>query len=234
MKNKTIYTCILIAPLALTASSNAASIVLINADFMSDTWAEEQFIQNNGTQTGAITGWTTEGLVRGFNLDIDGDGDPTMQAGARIWSGWATGDGLRQVGFQNFQATQNALSQDAGSFIAGDTYTFSIDVAPGFEGSNQTGFAQIRSSIDDSLLAETTFPVMNSGSNTSQTFSVSYIATAADTGAVRVRFGTDTSVNNGGTAVLGNPVLETSAIPEPSSIILLGFASLAGAIRRRR
>ncbi len=186
-------------------------IPLINADFSSNGWAnEEQFIQNSGSFPAGtnIDGWATDGLVRAYSLDIDGDGDPTTDSGpqVRTWNGWTSDDALIQIGFQDFTDPENALSQDAGTFEEGKEYQFSIDLAPGFENAAQDGFVQIIRASDGTVLAETTFAGSWNGSSSTTTRAVSYTATAADEGsAIRVRFGAD--AGGSGTSAFANPLL---------------------------
>lgn len=212
------------AALSFCGRLDALEIPLVNADFAVDEWtSEEEFIQNSGTAQVSpfLAGWLVDGLVRGYNLDIDGDGDPTIDSGdqSRIWAGWQQGDGLRQVGFQSFNDAENAIWQDVGSFVAGTVYEFSAQTGPGFEGADQNAFLQIIRASDGTLLSEETFSIVQSGNSVSETQSVLYLATQADAGsAIRVRLGTDTG--GSGTAVVSNPSLtETPFVEVPSLFV---------------
>lgn len=184
-------------------------VTLQNADFTADNWTSEENFVSNGGIGGNLSGWTAEGVVRGMNLDVDGDGDPTADSGPQVrrWNGWQTGDALRQIGFQNSGDAKNAIFQDVSVFEEGAEYTFSIDLAPGFENASQDGFVQILRASDGQLLAETTFDAVFSSSSTTSTQSVSYTATGDDLGSrIRVRFGADSG--GSGTSAFSNPVLE--------------------------
>lgn len=184
-------------------------ISLENPDFSADNWtSEEEFIANGGID-GNLSGWVSQGVVLGYFLDLDSDGDPTTDSGpqSRTWNGWQSGDGLYQVGFQNSSDAENAIYQDVSVFEEGAEYTFSIDLAPGFENASQDGFVQILRASDGALLAESTFDADFTDSSIATTRSVSYTASADDLGSqIRVRFGADSG--GSGTSVFANPVLE--------------------------
>lgn len=212
---------------SLANLAGADPIPLVNPDFSADMWPNEE------TRSVDPIGWTANGLVLGYNLDGDADGDPTDNVSPlRTWGGWQPGDGLYQVGFQADAAAY--LQQDVGSFIEGGMYTFSIQTGPGFEGANQTAFIEIRRVSDDMLLATNSDVVMQSGSSTSDLLSVMYTATAADAGSpIGLRFGSTGS----GTATFTNASLDGPAqIPEPSSIALvaLGLSFVAAASRAKQ
>lgn len=216
--NRFLTSCVATALIFTSSYSTAIEIPLQNADFSADEWlTEEVFISNNGdgTMSEQLTGWLVDGLTRGYNLNLDGDDDPTVDSGdpddnsdgqGRVWAGWQDVDGFRQIGFQSFQSPENAIYQDVGSFIAGETYKLSVLVGPGFEGADQNAFLQFFRANDETLLTEKEFNIVQAGDSISLTESVFYTATAADAGSpIRVRIGTD--IGGSGTAVIGRVTL---------------------------
>lgn len=232
-----LFLSLTIAAAAWCSRSDAAEIPLVNADFTADDWTttEEVFVQNTGSGVAApqLTGWLSDGLIRGYTLNLDGDGDPTMVVPdggqVRVWSAWQPGDGLRQVGFQSFQDPENAISQDAGAFIAGEVYKLSIETGPGFEGADQNAFLQFYRATDGVLLAEREFNLVQAGDSPRMSESLFYTATAADAGSpIRIRIGTD--MGGSGTAVISS----VSLIEDPDlPLALYNFPSLGDGVTDR-
>lgn len=200
-----------LAVLSLCNPLLAIEIPLVNGDFTDDLWeVEEVFIQNTGSGVASpeLTGWLSDGLLRGYNLNIDGDDDPTVaipDVQNRVWAAWQPEDGFRQIGFQQFQDPENAISQDAGTFTAGETYKLSVETGAGFEGADQSAFLQIFRASDSSLLAEKLFNIVHASDSPSGTESLFYTATGADAGsAIRIRIGTS---GGSGTAVINKVTL---------------------------
>lgn len=239
MKRQLVMCLVAVFTVTVCGAVSALPIPLVNPAFLDDGFTnEEQFIQNTGNNTPGtnLSGWGTEGLVRVFSMNLDGDDDPTTaNAGqSRTWPSWVSGDGFGQVGFQQFQDPENAVYQDVGAFVEGVEYTFSVQLGPNFEFGGQEAFVQILRASDEMLLNETTFSYAVGTGDPSSIESVSYTAAAADAGsAIRVRFGT---TGGSGTAVFGNPTLSDSTVPEPSTIALvaIGGVALVTVARRRK
>lgn len=120
------------------------------------------------------------------------------------------------------------------TFVAGQTYTFTLWVGGSYEspGGTQTiGFTTDAVNLDGSLLASNVVNFPNAGDNWVQN-SVTYTATAADHGqAIRIILGT-TDANGSQTFDLAE--VTATPIPEPSSLIFLSLASLGLFARRSR
>lgn len=227
MLNKTLFTAFFAAGTMIAAgSASAASVTVVNHSFEDDAAPTNTNVvgQNNITPTG----WDGFGARFVFHPE---------HPDATAWNGL---DVLSIPGQGNNVAGTQSGSQPGGSglyqtlsetYVEGVEYTFTLWVGGSYEspGGTQTiGFTTGATNLSGSLLASNSVAFPAAGNNWVQN-SVSYTATALDAGQnIRIILGT-TDAN--GTQSFD--LAEVDAVPEPSSLALLGLGGLA-MMRRRR
>ncbi|MFC4995322.1 PEP-CTERM sorting domain-containing protein [Rubritalea tangerina] len=203
--------------------SYAQAVTLINASFESP----QTFNSFNYDRINDPTGWTIDRPASAWDVAAV---NQAYADAADVQVGPLIGNQALWVSNNGGQAT-NMSAESFASHGAG-TFTFTLAIG---QSQNFAGVDLITISIVDgngSVLNSNAITTLDPGDDLAD-FSVDYSATGAEFGNVGVRV-TSGADNLTGVYVVDNARLDFSAVPEPSSTMLLGLGGLALIMRRRK